>query len=480
METGTTSLLKGRIGHPLFGYLWSVAVVALATALLLLLQTVIGLEVANISLGYLVAVLLVAIWHGLLPGVVASVLAFVLYNFLFVPPLYTLSVAETQDLVRLFLFLGAAVLTSTIAARARSRAEEAQRRTAVQEALYALSQAISTEVEAGAILPVVAQQIERLLPIRGCSILVFSPDDAPLVTEVGEVGSEGTAVVMPLRTGGRTLGVIRVWEHPERPLDAEGRRLLEALARQAALAVERTRLVDEATTLQLVAESEQLKSAILHSVSHDLRTPLVAIKGAVSNLLDNAVDWDEQAQHMFLETIDLESDRLNRLVRNLLDMSRIEAGAALPPREPALFEDVLGPVLYRLKSSLGDHPLDVEIPPDLPLVPMAVLQVDQILANLIENAAKYAPAGTPIRVGASMVDGALQVDVSDRGPGVPPDQRERIFDKFYRLGEPETTHGGTGLGLSICKYWVEAHGGRIWVRPREDGGAVFSFTLPIV
>lgn len=479
MGSNTFALLQKRTRLPLLGYLWSIGTVALATAVLLVLHNVVGLETANISLGYIVAVLLVAVWNGLGPGVVASVLSFAVYNYWFVPPLYTFTVTDPQDLVRLLVFLGAAVFTSSIAARARSRAQEAQRRTAVQEALYALSLAISTEVEVGAILPVVAQQVERLLPIRGCQIQVIGADVAPLATESGEVGNEGMAVSMPLQIGARTLGLIRVWEFPDRPLDTEGRRLLEALARQAALAVERTRLVDEATKLQLVAESEHLKSAILHSVSHDLRTPLVAIKGAVSNLLDSTVDWDANAQQTFLETIDLEADRLNRLVRNLLDMSRIEAGASLPPLEPALFEDVLGPVLYRLKSLFAAHPIEVDLPPDLPLVPMAMLQVDQILANLIENAAKYSPAGSPISISAAVTDGFLQADIADRGPGVPIEERERVFDKFYRLGEPETTHGGTGLGLSICKFWVEAHGGSIWVRPRPGGGAVFSFRLPL-
>ncbi|MBV9791827.1 MAG: DUF4118 domain-containing protein [Chloroflexi bacterium] len=462
-----------------FGYVWSCGIVVLTTALLFVVQHTVGLQVANISLGYIVAVLLAAISYGLGPGVVASFLAFVSYNFWFVPPLYTFSVANPQDLFRLFLFLIVAVLTSSIAARSRSRTEEAQRRARIQEALYRLSQTISAAVEVQAILPIIAQQIARLLPIQGCSIQVLDRDVPPLTTQAGTIGSDGTAIVAPLRVGLRTLGVVRVWERAELPLDADARQLLETLAQQAALAVERARLVDETTALQLVAESERLKSALLHSVSHDLRSPLVAIKGAVSNLLDETVVWDGAAQHSFLETIDLEADRLNLLVRNLLDMSRIEAGAPLPPKEFAALDDVLGPVLYRLRTTLEPHPLELWIPADLPLVPMAVLQVDQILTNLLENASKYAPSGTPITIAARVSDAALDVEIADAGPGIPADERERIFDKFYRLGQAETAQGGTGLGLAICKYWVEAHGGQIWTEPRSGGGAIFRFTLPL-
>jgi two-component system sensor histidine kinase KdpD len=277
----------------------------------------------------------------------------------------------------------------------------------------------------------------------------------------------------------RTLGVVRVWERPQAPFDQEARRLLDALARQAALAVERTRLVAEATRLQLVAESDRLKSALLHSISHDLRTPLVAIKGAASTLRDDSVAWNHDAEEALLETIESEADRLNRLVRNLLDMTRIEAGTRLPPKELALFEDVLGPVLRRLRPTLDGHPISLDLAEDLPFVSMAIPQIDQVLTNLLENAAKYAPPGTPITITALIVDDTLQVSVADQGPGIPADERERIFDRFYRLSGPETSSGGAGLGLAICKYWIEAHGGQIWTHPRPGGGAVFTFSLPL-
>ncbi len=456
----------------------SIAIVVLATALLLLIRVGIGLEVANISLGYIVAVLLAAITYGLGAGVVASVAAFLAYNFFFVEPLYEFTVANRQDVTRLVLFLVVAIITSSIAARARSQAQQARHRAEVQEALYELSQMISIEVEAAAILPIIAQQIVRLLGVDGCMIVLFE-GGVPGTTTAGNAGSEGTAVVTPLRIGDRTLGMVRVWERPAQIAGPEARRLLDTLARQAALAVERTRLADEATRLQIVAESDRTKSALLHSVSHDLRTPITAIKGAVSNLLDESVVWNDAAEQTLLTTIDGEVDRLNLLVRNLLDMSRIEAGVFVPPTELAMLEDVIGPVLYRLRRITADRPLTVDIPTDLPFIPMAVPHVDQIFTNLLENAVKYTPPDTPLTISARVVNDTVQVDVADAGPGVPAAERERIFDKFYRLGAPETSSGGTGLGLAICKYLVEVHGGTIWTHPRVGGGAIFSFTLPL-
>lgn len=330
-------------------WLWPTLLVALTTVVLQLIQRTIGLEVANVSLGYIVAVLMVAIGNGLGPGILASALAFFAYNFFFVPPLHTFAVANPQNLIRLFLFLGVAMVTSSIAARARARAEEARHRAQVQEALYELSQTISMEVEEAAILQAIAKQIITLLRADGCTILLSNGDSVQPVVSVGALGSEGEAVGSPLLVAGRTLGVVHVWEQPHAPFTQEERRLLDALARQAGLAVERTRLVAEATQLQIVAESDRLKSALLHSISHDLRTPLAAIKGAASNLRDNTVTWNAAAKDALLEAIETEADRLNRLVRNLLDMSRIEAGTGLPLPERAPFEDVLGPVLSTLR-----------------------------------------------------------------------------------------------------------------------------------
>ena len=473
-------MVKNRLAQSvILRYAVAVGGVALTTLLLQAVKATVGLEGANISLGYIVAVLVVAITYGLGPGVVASVLAFLAFNFFFVPPILTFTVANRQDLIRLIFFLGVAVITSSIGARSRARAEEARRRARIQQALYDLSQAISAEVKSETILPIIAQQIVRLLHVAGCVILIYDGDALRAAIASGVVGSDGHAIAMPLRAGERPLGLLRVWERPGGALTSEELQLLETLARQAALAVERTQLVEETTRLQLVDESDRLKSALLHSISHDLRTPLAAIKGASSNLMDESVTWTTADRRSFLGTIDVETDRLNRLVRNLLDMSRLEAGAYPLTKEPALFDEVLEPVLRRLQRTLESHIIAVDMPDDLPFVPMAVLQVDQVLTNLLENAARYAPPTTTITIGAHTAPDALQIDIADEGPGIPATEREHIFERFYRLSGPESASGGTGLGLAIAKGLVEAQGGRIWVHPREGGGAIFSFTLPI-
>ena len=473
-----------HVGHPRvnlrpLAYAWSVTLVAAATALLQLIQRFIGIEVANISLGYIVVVLVAALTYGLGPAITATMVSFAAYNFFFVPPLYTHTVGDRQDLIRLFLFLGVAVLISSVAARSRARGEEARYRARIQETLYTLSQGISVEVEPETILPLITGQILALLPVEGCSIQIYDGAALRSTTSSGTIGGDGTAVVTRLQVGDHTLGVLRVWTKSRSSFDAEEQRLLEALARQAALAIERTRLVAESTRLHVVAESDRMKSTLLHSISHDLRTPLAAIQGAVGNLLDKEVAWSPQAEHALLRTIDIESDRLNRLVRNLLDMSRIEAGVFLPKIEPALLEDVLGPVLERLRTTLAHHRIVVAIPDDLPFIPMAVLQIDQVLTNVLENAIRYTPEGSTITITAACHDDEVQIDIADEGPGIPADEREHVFEKFYRLSAPETSSGGTGLGLAIAKYVVEAHKGRIWAHPAQRGGTVISFTLPL-
>jgi two-component system, OmpR family, sensor histidine kinase KdpD len=458
-------------------YVSSTLLVVAGTALFQAVQPLVGLEAANILLGYIVVVLLAAVTYGLGPAILASFLAFLAYNFFFVIPLHTLSVGNQQDVIRLAVFLGVAVLTSSIAARSRARAEEARYRARIQETLYTLSQAISAEVDLRTMLAMIADQVTKLLPVEGCMIVAYDHAQSPMTASSGIVGSEGTALVKPLQVGSRTLGVLRVWT-AQVSFHAQDHRLLLALAQQAALAIERTRLVYDATRMEVVAESDRMKSTLLHSISHDLRTPLVAIRGAVGNLLDGDVTWTPEAEHALLHTIDVESERLNRLVRNLLDMSRIEAGVFLPHTEPALLEDVLGPVLERLRTTLARHEIVVNLPDDLPFVPMAVMQIDQVLTNLLENAARYAPQGTTITISAARVADSVQVDIADEGPGVPAAERDYIFEKFYRLSAPETSSGGTGLGLAIAKYIIEAHHGRIWTHPAPGGGAVFSFTLP--
>jgi two-component system sensor histidine kinase KdpD len=254
--------------------------------------------------------------------------------------------------------------------------------------------------------------------------------------------------------------------------------LLDAFASQAALAIERAQLAEQARQAEVLQATEKLQTALLNSISHDLRTPLVSITGALSSLQEDDVELDEATRRSLVENAREEAERLNRLVGNLLDMTRIEAGALKVAREPCDVQDVIGTALESLDDWLRSRPLTVDVPSDLPLVPMDFVLMAQVLVNLLDNALKYSPPGTPIEVHAYMDGSEAHIQVADRGVGIPPDDLERVFDKFYRVQQPGQVTG-TGLGLSICRGIVEAHGGRIWANNRDGGGTAVTVTLPL-
>jgi two-component system, OmpR family, sensor histidine kinase KdpD len=268
-----------------------------------------------------------------------------------------------------------------------------------------------------------------------------------------------------------------------RPVDPEALQapeqfhLLEAFANQAAVAYERAQLAVEAQQSQLRIESERLRNSLLSSVSHDLRTPLTSMMGTVSGLLEEKEELDPATRRDLLQSVYEEMERLTRLVNNLLEMMRLESGAVSLKKEWHPLEEVIGSTLNRLEQRLAHHPVRVDLPPDLPLVLLDGVLIEQVLVNLLDNAVKYTPAGTPIEIFAAQGDGAVQVEVADQGPGFAPGDEERIFEKFYR-GRPESTTRGVGLGLAICRAIIDAHGGRIWAATRPAGGAVVRFTVP--
>jgi two-component system sensor histidine kinase KdpD len=259
--------------------------------------------------------------------------------------------------------------------------------------------------------------------------------------------------------------------------DAEQRALLDVFANQIASALERGRLAEQAQQAQIQVESERLRSALLSSVSHDLRTPLSVITGAASALAASDSALAASARRDLAQTILEESQRLNRLVRNLLDMTRLSSGAVRVTKEWQPIEGVIGAALGRLEDALRGRNVDARLPPDLPLVPIDGVLVEQLFINLLENASKYSPEGSPIVISARQDGRDIVVEIADRGPGVPPEVAQKIFEKFYRVPR-ERDGGGAGLGLAICRAIVEAHGGRIWVDRRDGGGAAFRFTLP--
>ncbi len=281
---------------------------------------------------------------------------------------------------------------------------------------------------------------------------------------------------MPLKGSRGRVGVLALFPSAAAELeDADERQLLETFAGVVGSALERTDLAEEARRAHLRAETEQLRSALLSSVSHDLRTPLGVVTGATSALLDEDAPTDEATRRELLQTAHEEALRLSRLVRNLLDMTRLEAGALKVKKGPVSVEELVGSALGRTADRLAGREVRTSVPSDLLAACDAVL-VEQVLINLLENATKYSPPGSPIDLAARKEDEMVAIDISDRGPGVPEADADRVFEKFARVHEGEG--GGVGLGLTICRGIVQAHGGSIQVLQRAGGGATFRFTLP--
>lgn len=433
---------------------------------------------ANLVLCYVPLVVIVAIRLGRSAALVASVAAFLAYNFFFVPPLYTLVVERPQDILELVVFLGISLLVGSLAARQRTLAAAATRRAEQMTTLYQLSREISAATDIDRVLSTVAATTQRLFQAGAIEIEIAASGDTPAYTcRMGTPIGPAT-LVQPIGIETTPIGELRMWDAP--PIgDAEMQALLTTIANHTAIAVERRRSMAAVLQTKALREADRLKSALLSSVSHDLRTPLAVIKGSASNLLDDSVVWDATTQRLFAQTIVSEADRLNRLMRNLFEMSRLEAGAIHRRHALVDIDDVIGPTIAHLKPLLAEHQLVVRIAPDLPPAPMDAVQIELVLSNLLENAAKFGPPHTTIEVAAERRDDALLVSVADHGPGVPVADRTRIFEKFFRAAAPELGPGGTGLGLAICHGIIEAHGGRIWVDDQPGGGAILRFTLPL-
>lgn len=451
----------------------SLAAIGLLTGVMLTLQPLI--HAATAGLLYILVVLLSAMFfgpHASLPG---ALLASLVFTYAFVPPYGSFGLTSIEGSLRLGVFLITALLVSSLAGRARRQTLIAQQRAAELSALYQLSQALSVEVTLERILPIVARSTAQILAVPNCQVLLAEgPEPA------GPPPPEGVCEEVILQVEQRHLGVLRVTRRVRGvPLTAAERERLETISAQVSLVLERVRLTEVASLARALAESDQLKSTLLSLVSHDLRTPLAVIKGLTTSLLDTTIVWSDPQRRELLQTIDDETDRLNRIVSDLLAMSRIEAGAISNARSWHALDELIAAAAASLRSQPHQPVIQLDLPLDLPLIHISYAQIEQVLRNLIENAVAYAPAGSPIEVCARAEAGQIRVEVRDRGPGVPDDLRERIFEKFVRVVEPERHAMGSGLGLAICKGLVEAHGGQIWVEQRLGGGAVFVVTLPV-
>jgi len=485
-------------------YAASVGVVALLTLICASLTPLVAQT--NLAMLYLLGVIVVAARWGRGPSILAAFLSVLAFDFFFVPPRLSFNVADTQYLFTFLVMLLVGVVISTLTVRLRNAVEASRLRERHTASLHALSRKLAGSRGQEAILRATVEHVAELFESQ---VAVLLPDaKGRLVTrlcqppglvldakeqavaqwayDLGQMAGKGTDTLpsaellyIPLLAAHGTMGALGLKPaDPGRLLIPDQLRLLEALAQQAALALEVDRLSREGDKQQVEIETERLRNAILSSVSHDLRTPLAAITGAASSLLEPNTALSEDSRRELLQTIYEEADRLALQVGNLLEMTRIQAGHIKVRRELQPLEETIGAACRRLERQLKEREVKITVPPDLPLVPADGVLLEQVFFNLLENATKYTPARSPLEVAARVQGQAVAVEVSDHGPGLGEGEEERVFEKFYR-GQARGSAGGAGLGLPICKGIIAAHGGRIWAENRSGGGAVFRFTLPL-
>lgn len=441
--------------------------------------TLVGLAIGEgrttaAALVYLLAVLAVALLGGLVPGIGASLLSFLGLNYFFTPPRRLLSVDKTDDLIALLAFLVVGIVVSTLAGSGVASRALALRREEETSSLYALSTRLGGEDLDGA-FGELARDLVRLFELAACEIEVGGEgvELVPRAAATGDRPAVGPAVQLPLATARGDVGLIRI--HPAgRGFDEQDRRVAVILARQAAAALSLSSLAMEAQAAREAAETGRVRRALLSAVSHDLRTPLASIKASITALQGSTMskaDADE-----LLQTAREETERLERLVGNLLDLTRIRAGAIAPERVPIAVDDVIDDAVASLRDVLAGRELEVSVRPDAPMVSVDTVQAGQVIRNVLENAAKYAAAGSSIKITAIPWRGAVEVRVADRGPGIADEEREAVFEEFYQADSGR--RGGTGLGLAVARAIARAHGGDIWIETTPGGGATVVIRLP--
>jgi two-component system sensor histidine kinase KdpD len=462
-------------------------------------------QLADVVMVMLFGIVVVAMRFGYGPSLLATVLSVIALDFFFIPPFFTFAVSDGRHFATFFVMFVVAVVISHLTRRIRDQADSARERERRTASLFAITKEVGLAQTREALLDAAARHLREvfhariavLLPGKDGALDVAFADEGTLVKGDKDDGvaswvwanekraglgtdtlPSARALMVPLKGSRGRVGVLALFPSDEARLqDADERRLLEAFGGAVGSALERAELADEARQAHLRAETEQLRNALLSSVSHDLRTPLGVVTGATSALLDDDAPTDEATRRELLQTAHEEALRLSRLVRNLLDMTRLEAGALKVKKRLESVEEVVGSALGRTSDRMRGREVRTDVPSDL-LAACDSALIEQVLINLLENATKYSPPGSPLEIAARVAGERVEIEVSDRGPGIPEADAERVFEKFYRVHEAEG--GGVGLGLTICKGIVEAHGGTIRVLPRTGGGATFRFGLPFV
>jgi two-component system sensor histidine kinase KdpD len=426
------------------------------------------------GLAFVLAVTVAAAVGGMPSGLTASFLSFLSLNFFFTSPVGTFSVGKTEDLAALVVFLLVSAMVGALVSRALSQRARAE----VREREARLLQHLGTQLLSGEPAEQVLERFGKAaIDLLGLARYEAEIAEGASVTRGGPKRPRLVEERFPLVLKEQEVGAIRTFVEPGRELEEPERQLVKTFAAQLSLAFEGTRMATLARDAKVDADRSKMQAALLSSVTHDLRTPLSSITASVTGLLDEKASFEEGERRDLLETIRQEAVRLNRVVGNLLDLSRLRAGALTPSRRPAEIAEIIEGVLARMEPQLRDRHLKVVLREGLPSVPVDVVQLDQVLTNLLENAAKYSPSGSEIAISTARWEGSVQVRIADQGRGIPIDQRSEVFEPFAR-GTPSDGRG-SGLGLAIAKAVVEAHGGSIWAEEAPGGGTAILFRLPI-
>ncbi len=491
-----------QMHRPLGRYFLSLLLVAISTLFGIVVRG--DLEPANLVMLYLASTVISAIFLGRGPSLLTAIAGVLAFDYFLVPPYLTFAVSDTQYFVTFITLFVVSLVISSLTARVREQAEAAVQREKQTAALYNLSKELTSAADLLQVANIIISQISHAF---GRDVAIFLPDNQQLqifasspnyqpdenelavaawAYEHDQPAGRGTDTLPaaalrchPLKTSNGMVGVLGVRSKDQKNfLSSEQRLTLAAFANQSALAIERARLSEQAHQAELLRATESLQTALLNSISHDLRTPLVSITGALSSLDEDNGLLDKSAQRALIENARGEADRLNRLVGNLLNMTRIESGAIKLRLESEDIQDVIGTALEQLGTRIADRKIQVNVPAGFPLVPMDFTLIAQVLVNVLENAVKYSPADSIIEVSAELLDEKIRIKIADRGTGIPPEDLTRVFDKFYRVQRPENV-SGTGLGLSISKGIIEVHHGFIYASVREGGGTVITIELPL-
>jgi two-component system, OmpR family, sensor histidine kinase KdpD len=458
---------------------------AIVAAIVGVYTKLIAVNATTAALTFLLAVLLIATIWGLAEAVTASIAGVLAFNFFFLPPVGTFTIEDPQNWVALFVFLVTAITTSQLSARARRRTIEAQRRRREMEQLYELGRAMLLDQGFDRILPKAVTDIARIFDLDQAAIYdagaektyrYGAGDDEAQLREVAESGSavhnsEARYSIAPLRLGGRPNGSLSIRGETGATLT-----LVEAISNLVAIGLERARAMERAASAEAARRSEELRSAMLDGLAHDLKTPLTAIKASVTSLI-SGYPRTEEGKEELLTIVNEETDRLHRIVSEAVQMGHIDAGKISLQRSPHPLHEIVTGAVSDLKLSASRLRLDIA--EQLPALFVDGDLIGQAMKQLLDNADRYSPPGSPIEVWARLEAESIMVSIADSGPGVRADEQSRIFEKFYRGVHSWRFRDGTGMGLSIAKGIIEAHGGKITVSARPEGGSVFSVQLPL-